>query len=65
MTRQDQFREELKALLGKYDVEISLEQVDFDTHMIEFYSKPESYEDNGTPINGIDFRCRYFDCESE
>ena len=65
MTRQDQFQEELKALLGKYDVEISLEQVDFDTHMIEFYSKPETYENDGTPVGGIDFQCRYFDKDGE
>jgi len=65
MTRQDQFQEELKALLGKYDVEISLEQVDFDVNVIEFYSKPESYEDNGTPIGDIDFQCRCFDKDGE
>jgi len=65
MTRQEQFREELKALLTKYDVEISVQHLDYDDARIEFYSKPESYEDNGTPINGINFRRRYLDKDGE
>lgn len=59
MNRQKQFQEELRVLLGKYDVEISAEYNDVDRPVIEFYSKPESYEDR-TPIGGIEFQCSYF-----
>lgn len=60
MTRQKQFQEELRILLGKYDVEISGEEDDDGRPVIEFYSKPETYEDDGTPIGGIEFQCSYF-----
>lgn len=58
MTRQEQFQEELKALLAKYDVSID---IGGSQSGIEFFSKPESYEDDRTPVGGIAFWCRYFD----
>ncbi|CAB4127428.1 hypothetical protein UFOVP84_182 [uncultured Caudovirales phage] len=61
MTRQEQFQEELKALLGRYDAEISVEYNDDDRPIIEFYSQSDSYEDDGSPIGGIEFQCSYFD----
>ena len=65
MTRQEQFKNELRELLIKYDVEISLENDDADRHVIEFFSYPISYEDNRTPVGGIVFQCRFFDSTSE
>lgn len=61
MTRQEQFQEELRALLGKYDVSISNAHQGSGVYEICFFSAPE-WEDVNTPVpfSGIDFQCRYF-----
>ncbi len=63
MTRQEQFKNELRELLSKYDVDISTEHQGSGVYETCFFSAP----DVGTPVlfSGIDFKCRYFDKDSK
>jgi hypothetical protein len=65
MNKQEQFQEELKALLAKYDA--SIYRLDpYGVSRVQFYSSPEWYSPN-TPVEGtgIDFICDYFDKDGE
>jgi len=65
MTRQEQFKEELKILLEKYDVAIST-PCEKGVSGVQFYSAPE-WSDIYVPVEGtgIDFICNYFDYAGE
>lgn len=62
MTRQEEFQEELKALLKKYDVEISLQDVGTwdNDNIIVFYGNTK-WDIDGDIIEGFEFTGRYFD----
>jgi hypothetical protein len=66
MTREEKFKEELKALLKKYDAEICLEDSGRDQwqpdYMIAFYGNAKWDKDGGGLIDdGFEFTGRYFD----
>jgi len=67
MSREEEFKEELKALLGKYQVEISLESSSkgnwYSDHRIQFFAYP-IYKDGDCIAGGIDFEGSYFHGES-
>tara|TARA_R110002126_G_scaffold98116_1_gene228399 strand:- start:378 stop:587 length:210 start_codon:yes stop_codon:yes gene_type:complete len=65
MSREEEFKEELKALLGKYQVEISLEDSGTGNwhphYVISFYGSAK-WDKDGEPIHeSFDFTGRYFD----
>lgn len=62
MTREEEFKEELKALLKKYDVEISLQDVGTwdNDNIIVFYGNTK-WDIDGDIIEGFEFTGRYFD----
>lgn len=62
MTREEEFQEELKALLKKYDVEISLQDVGTwdNDNIIVFYGNTK-WDIDGDIIEGFEFTGRYFD----
>ena len=63
MTRQEEFQTELRALIGKYGVDISLEHTGGGEYAIEFYARSK-WDANGDMIHaGVDFQCKYFDRE--
>ena len=63
MTREEKFKEELKALLKKYDVEISLQDVGTwdNDNIIVFYGNAKWDKDGGLIDDGFEFTGRYFD----
>lgn len=64
MTREEEFKEELKALLKKYDVEICLEDCDSNwqpDNVIAFYGSAKWDKDGGLIDDGFEFTGRYFD----
>jgi len=62
MTRQEEFQAELKALLKKYDAEISLQDVGTwdNDNIIVFYGNTK-WDIDGDIIEGFEFTGRYFD----
>lgn len=61
MTREEEFKKELRALIVKYGVDISLEHTGDYEYAIEFYAQPK-YDSEGTRIHdGVDFRCKEFE----
>ena len=63
MTREEKFKEELKALLKKYDVEISLQDVGTwdNDNIIVFYGNAKWDKVCGLIDDGFEFTGRYFD----
>ena len=61
MTREEEFKEELKALLKRYDVEISLQDVGTwdNDNIIVFYGNTK-WDIDGDIIEGFEFTGRYF-----
>lgn len=63
MTREEEFKKELRTLIGKYGVDISLEHIGSGEFVIEFYARSK-WDANGDKIRGgVDFQCKYFDRE--
>lgn len=68
MSREEEFKVELKALLKKYQVEISIESSSeeswFDDYKIQFFSYP-IYKDGDCIAGGIDIESTYFNGEGK
>lgn len=62
MTREEEFKEELKALLKKYDAEICLQDIGTwdNDNVISFYGNTQ-WDIDGDIIEGFEFTGRYFD----
>ena len=62
MTRQEEFQAELKALLKKYDAEITLQDIGTwdNDNIISFYGNTK-WDIDGIIIEGFEFSGGYFD----
>lgn len=60
-TIEEEFKKELRALIVKYGVDISLEHTGGGEYEIEFYAQPK-WDAEGDKIHGgVDFQCTEFE----